>query len=165
MIPSIIVAVFMLLMIVAGIVMNLNYTMMVFREVRRMSESLVRNDRLRIIEGRLINETMLEIKLTASEDTVAPLTSVQFIICYEGLDGRVLTYLLKYSLDDGPGWSIDSIHSGRVLRSLEGSNYLIPGEIVVARLRLPIPKSDESSVVVVVVSPSGNKSSWVISDA
>lgn len=145
--------------------MNLNYTMMVFREVRRMSESLVRNDRLRMIEGHLINETTLEIKLTASEDTVAPLTDVQFIVCYEGLDGRVLTYLLKYSSNDGPGWSIDSIHSGRAVRGLGGSNYLIPGEVVVARLRLPIPKSDESSIVVVVVSPSGSKSSWVINDA
>lgn len=145
--------------------MNLNYTFTVFREVRRMSESLTRNDRLRVIEGRLVNETTVEIKLTALENTVAPLTSVQFIVCYEGLDGHVFTYLLKYSLEDGPGWSIDSIHSGRAVRSLEGSNYLIPGEIVVARLRLPIPKSGKSSVIVVVVSPNGNKNSVVIDGA
>ncbi|MEM4696845.1 MAG: hypothetical protein QW501_00820, partial [Zestosphaera sp.] len=61
--------------------------------------------------------------------------------------------------------SIYAIHSGRVVRSLEGNNYLIPGEIVIARLRLPIPKSSEGPVVVVVVSPGGSKSSWVIDDA
>ncbi|MEM0024949.1 MAG: hypothetical protein QXV93_06650 [Zestosphaera sp.] len=164
-IPSIIVAVFMLVMIVASVIMNLNYVLIVFREARRMSESLVRNDRLKIIEGHLIDETTLEVKLTALEDTVAPLTSVQFIVCYKGLNEHVFTYLLKYSNDEGPGWSIYAIHSGRVVRSLEGNNYLIPGEIVIARLRLPIPKSSEGPVVVVVVSPGGSKSSWVIDDA
>lgn len=127
MIPSIIVAVFMLVMIVAGIVMNLNYTLLVFREVRRLSESLARNDKLRIIEGSLINETLVEIKLSAVDGTVAPLTEVQFIVCYEDMEGRVTTYLLKYSVNESPGWSLTTLYSGKVQRGLEGSNYLIPG--------------------------------------
>lgn len=163
-IPSIIVVVFMLIMITAGVIMNLNYSIILFREVRKMSESLARNDRLKIIEARLVDEVTLEVKLTALEDTVAPLTSTQFIVCYEGLDKHVFTYLLRYS-HDGPGWSIDAIYSGGVLRSLEGSNYLIPGEVFVAKLRLPIPKSSESPVTVIVVSPNGNKSSWVVDSA
>lgn len=164
-IPSIIVAVFMLVMIAAGIVMNLNYTLLVFREVRRLSESLARNDKLRIIEGSLINETLIEVKLSAVDGTVAPLTEVQFIVCYEDLEERVTTYLLKYSVDEGPGWSLVALYSGNVLRDLEGSNYLIPGEVAVVRLKLPTPKSENSSVVVVAVSPGGHKSSWVIGDA
>ena len=165
MIPSVIIAVFMILMIVAGVVMSLNYSLLIFREVRRMSVSLAKSDKLRILNGFLINETTVGIELTATDETVAPLTSVQFIVCYENLEGRATTYLLKYSVGDGPGWDLITLYSGKIQRSLEGSNYLIPGEVAVVRLRLPTPKSENSSIIVIAVSPGGVKSGWAIGDA
>jgi len=170
-IPSSIIAFVLIAVIVVGVYLNVNYTLMTYKAVKELlnAETRASNVRLLILNGFAVNDRELILNVTSLGGSIAPLTETQVIVSYVNLEGVEVTAILNYRpYEAGAGWFLNppqSIHVGSTTRSVEGMNYLMPGEIAELVVVLPTDKLSNTSVKVTVVAPNGSRSSMVVSDA
>ncbi len=152
----------MISVIISGLAFTINALIAIHDRVISSIDKYasIEKQSLIIVNASRISATSIELNFTVKGNTIIPLTMTQVIVKYVNQNNESVTYLLEYG--SVPGWDLIAIHVGNLTRSLTDGNYLVPGEIAEIVVYLPTSTSQNSSVIITVVAPSGSTSSYSV---
>ena len=118
---------------------------------------------LYIIDAYRINSTSVELNLTVRGVPIAPLSESEVIVKYtSNKTGKPYVELLRY--ENNPGWSVEKIYDGSLVRNISAGDYLYPGEVADIIINLPSKISPGTPIVMDFVSNTGSSASYLLGE-